>query len=192
MTRPPSGSFRIILPTLLCLAALGLLGYFEVYQNHVQKEQLEQIISERKNLLAQQELLRPFFNTLKERQNVPSYSVLPGVLNTPLPPRQLYPLINDIMDRAARSGFEILEVAPQSAAFSTDAQAVIISCRLKGEFTKLRDFLLKMAILPYANTMRSLSIREDGPTVLINATFRFQLAQRSAAPPNTQQTNRKS
>ncbi len=153
---------RSLVYLMICgagILAFILAGIYPSYRNMIR---IDASMAGIKAQVDEQKILFPLFQKLRGILTSELSKAQPSPQKSGLPAQRLDDLPTIFGDIAANCGIEFSAVTPDVKSFADDSHFLSVDLALKGDFFKLRRFLLELANLPYLGSIEELQIQE-GP-----------------------------
>lgn len=152
------GTAYLIISTVIIVAFILLI----IYPTYRLLDKLDMEIVVVKQRVEKQKIFLPLYYELEKK----SKAVVPDKL--PLPEKKKFSesdikLIPSIFKNiAAKSGTEILSVNPDVTTLTDKSDVILVNAATKGDFSKLRNFLIEIGTLPYLKWIERIEIQQKG------------------------------
>jgi hypothetical protein len=150
------GAVYLIISAVMIVVFILLV----LYPNYSSLDKLDMEIVGVKQRIEKQKVLLPFYYKLAKK----SKAVVPDEL--PLPERRKFPesdikLIPSIFKNiATKSGTEMLSVNPDVTTLTDKSGVILVNATTKGDFSRLRNFLIEIGKLPYLKGIERIEIQQ--------------------------------
>lgn len=150
------GAVYLIISTVIIVAFILVV----LYPTYKSLDKLDMEIVRVKQRIEKQKVLLPLYYELVEK----SKAEIPDEL--PLPERKKFSesdikLIPSIFKNiATKSGTEILSVNPDVTTLADKSGVILVNAATKGDFSRLRNFLIEIGKLPYLKGIERIEIQQ--------------------------------
>ncbi|MBN2568963.1 MAG: hypothetical protein JXB42_05990 [Deltaproteobacteria bacterium] len=151
--------------SLYLVIATGIIAAFILlilYPTYRSLGRLDMEIREIKNRIEQQKVILPLYYELDKRSKAAVQGKLPLPAKDKIAQSDIRLIPSIFSDIAADSGTEIISVNPDVTTLTDKSEVISVSASARGDFSRLRDFLVGTGKLPYLRSIERIEIRQEG------------------------------
>lgn len=154
------GSYSGMLIICVCGLLLLILGGILPTSHGINATRAE--IADLRASLERREALLPMHNLLVEQKNspVPTGFTLPERARLPIADLPSVP--SKLILIAREAGVELIAATPQLRSIQNGSDAVRVDTHIRGDYMKMRDFLLRLGEMPYLDRIEGMTVQTMG------------------------------
>jgi hypothetical protein len=145
---------------LLCSSGILLFVFIGLYPMQASLSRLDEDIALMKARTEEQKILCPLYRDLLLKAVKQNSELLLDSVKTPLLEDQVDSTTNLLRNIAQECGLEAVSVTPEAKSVAPSSKFMAVSLVLRGNYLKLRKFLLELEKLPFMEHMEELQIQE--------------------------------